>query len=49
LCALLVLQLDYDLAMLDLPDGFITEQRAAGYEALAGLTDLQVRVVEGPM
>jgi hypothetical protein len=49
LCALSLLQLDYDLATLDLPGGFITGRLAAGYEALAGLTDLQVRTVEGSM
>jgi hypothetical protein len=42
LCAV---QLDYDLGALDLPGSFISEQQQEGWEALAGLTGLQVSVL----
>jgi hypothetical protein len=38
-------QLDYDLGALDLPGSFISEQQQEGWEALAGLTGLQVSVL----
>jgi hypothetical protein len=45
LCLPLHLQLDYDLAQLELSSSFINEQPPAGQEPLAQLTELQLLAV----